>query len=611
MNNKRTFIKNFMTKKPLHNFHIPVMGLAYTIDSPIRVAQYGISSVISIIDDEILEKMKNFYSQKFNLEYFGISTKTEDYRAKRVTAYLDMVDDIVNEKFESFKQEISKNKEALKDFIAMLPNTSDLKNSLQNLIQNSNWSSTVKSFIETIQPGSIDVNIMTKVDKDNYQNNEQLPVMYNDAHASLRGFANSKLSSSMVLSAGMNPRLYSYMEEFDDFFPDENGKIKKKIILKVSDFRSAMIQGNFLAKKGLWVSEYRIESGLNCGGHAFATEGMLLGPIMEEFKQKKNDLIQSAHALMTAALEQKGKPTVHEPLQMKITVQGGVGTSEEHEFLLAYYNVDSVGWGSPFLLVPEATSVDRETRSLLLQAKEQDFYLSNISPLGVPFNTVKGTSNDVLKHQKEAKGKYGSSCPKKLLALNKEFSQEGTCTASRKYQDIKLKELSGISENLTEKEFNKRKSEITDKACLCVGLVNSAYLEQNLEIKGEKQGVVICPGPNIAFFDKEVSLSEMVQHIYGNTNIISDSQRPNMFINELKMYVDYLKKEISESAVQTTHSQTKKWNSFRKNILEGIAYYHELFKASSYFSNGLSTLNLQLLEYRLQLTAIEIPQVEK
>jgi hypothetical protein len=30
---------------------------------------------------------------------------------------------------------------------------------------------------------------MTKVDKDNYKKNEQLPVMYNDAHASLRGFA--------------------------------------------------------------------------------------------------------------------------------------------------------------------------------------------------------------------------------------------------------------------------------------------------------------------------------------------------------------------------------------------------------------------------------------
>jgi hypothetical protein len=36
----------------------------------------------------------------------------------------------------------------------------------------------------------------------------------------------------------------------------------------------------------------------------------------------------------------------------------------------------------------------------------------------------------------------------------------------------------------------------------------------------------------------------MVQHIYGNTNILSDNQRPNMFINELKMYVDYLKRKL-------------------------------------------------------------------
>lgn len=602
-----------MTTKPLHNFHIPVMGLAYTIDSPIRVAQYGISSVISIIDDEILEKMKNFYTKKFNLDYLGISTKTEDYRAKRVTAYLDMVDDIVNEKFESFKQEISKNKEALKDFMTMLPNTSDLKNSLQNLIsQKDNWGDSIKNFIEAnLIPGSIDVNIMTKVDKDNYKKNEQLPVMYNDAHASLRGFANSKLSSSMVLSAGMNPRLYSYMEEFEDFFPNENGILKKKIILKVSDFRSAMIQGNFLAKKGLWVSEYRIESGLNCGGHAFATEGMLLGPIMEEFKQKKNELIQSAHALMINALEQKGKHLVSKPLEMKITVQGGVGTSEEHDFLLATYDVDSVGWGSPFLLVPEATSVDTETRNLLLKAKEQDFYLSQISPLGVPFNTVKGTSNELLKHQKEAKGKHGSSCPKKLLALSKEFSQEGTCTASKKYQDIKLEELYTQKELLSGEEFDKRKSEITDKACLCVGLVNAAYMEQGLEIKGEKQGVVICPGPNIAFFDKEVSLSEMVKHIYGNTNILSDIQRPNMFINELKMYVDYLKKEITDSSIQITQSQSKKWNAFKKNMLEGIEYYHNLFKTSSFFSQKSQTIDHQLQEYKHILIAIEIPQVIK
>ena len=51
-----------MAANPIHTFHIPVMGLAFTIDSPIRVAHYGISSVISIMDDDLIEKMNVFYS---------------------------------------------------------------------------------------------------------------------------------------------------------------------------------------------------------------------------------------------------------------------------------------------------------------------------------------------------------------------------------------------------------------------------------------------------------------------------------------------------------------------------------------------------------------------
>ena len=147
----------------------------------------------------------------------------------------------------------------------------------------------IRNYLENnLSAGAIDVNIMTKIDKDNYIKDEQLTVYFNDAHASLRGFANSNLSSSVVLSGGMNPRLYSYFENFEVFFPDSNNTLKKKIILKVSDFRSAMIQGSFLAKKGLWVSEYRIESGLNCGRHAFATEGYLWALNWRNSKRKKN-----------------------------------------------------------------------------------------------------------------------------------------------------------------------------------------------------------------------------------------------------------------------------------------------------------------------------------
>src|SRR5690606_13618855 len=123
----------------------------------------------------------------------------------------------------------------------------------------------------------------------------QLPIEFNDAHAAVRGFANSNLKSGLVLSAGLNPRLYSYISNFDAFFPNEKGEVDKKIILKVSDYRSALVQGKFLAKKGVWVSEYRVESGLNCGGHAFATDGFLMGPILEEFKQNRKTLIEEVH----------------------------------------------------------------------------------------------------------------------------------------------------------------------------------------------------------------------------------------------------------------------------------------------------------------------------
>ncbi|MGO4819373.1 hypothetical protein [Flavobacterium sp. W22_SRS_FP1] len=595
------------TTKPSHTFHIPVMGLAYTIDSPIRVAKYGISSVISIIDDDLIEKMSAFYSAKFDVPYQEITQKIHDYRAERITSYLNLVDKIVKDKFDNFKNELAESKQALDNYIAMLPNKSEIKLGLQNLVDDGlAFKENIKNFLENnLTTGDIDVNIMTKVDKDNFIKDEQLATKFNDAHASLRGFANSTLTSSVVLSAGMNPRLYSYFESFDIFFPDANNHLNKKIILKVSDFRSAMIQGNFLAKKGLWVSEYRIESGLNCGGHAFATEGYLLGPILEEFKEKKEQLIQSAHELMVKALTIKEKYVPEKPLELKITVQGGVGTAEEHDFLLDYYQVDSVGWGSPFLLVPEATSVDESTRKLLAKAKEEDLYLSHISPLGIAFNTLRGTTNEMLKQKRIQESNAGSSCPKKFLALSKEFGYKGICTASKKYQDVKLAELETKKDTFSAETFENAKNKITEKSCLCVGLANASYLENEIKIKGQAQGVVICPGPNMAYFDQEVSLSKMVQHIYGNDSVLTEMNRPNMFVKELKMYLDYLKNEIATVSEEITAGQIKKWNSFKKNLGEGIEYYQSLFLPNLSSENG--KIQDLLRFYKAELSNIKIP----
>lgn len=595
-------------KNKAQSFHIPVMGLAFTIDSPIRVAGYGIDSVISIMDDDLIEKIRAHYSKKFQKQYEEITIRIEDFRAKRITRYLNLVNEIVNEKYEAFTQELSKNKNSLEDFLNHLPSGSDLKLKLEEAKEagKAGFEEVKATLHKYFAPGSIDVNIMTKVDKDNFKRGKQLSVEYNDAHAALRGYALSDVSSSIIFSAGMNPRLFSYMETFDCFYPDAKGNFQKKVVLKVSDFRSAMIQGNYLAKKGIWVSEYRVESGLNCGGHAFATDGHLLGPILEEFKTRKSELAQSAFDLLEKALETKGKPCPDQAPELKITVQGGVGTGEEHQFLLDHYEADSVGWGSPFLLVPEATSVDEDTRKLLADAKEEDLYLSDISPLGIPFNTVKGMTNDFYKNQRIEQGKAGSSCPKKYLALSKEYDIEGTCPASKKHQDKKIAELNERVADRKSLSYILEYNKITEKACLCVGLANSAQLDHGIPVKGQKQGVVVCPGPNIAYFSKpEISLKEMMKHIYGIEPLEDHSKRPHFFVKELKMYVDYLKDEINNT-LEFTPRQVKKWEKFRNNLKDGINYYRSLFHNITFFNDKLEVILNQFDNYENELESIEI-----
>lgn len=559
-----------------HSFHIPVMGIAFTIDTPLKVSQFGIDSVISLVDDILLEKLRKMYSEKFKLPYEEITDKIEDFRAKRITSYLNLIHDLAEKKFEEIKNATNEKAQELKEYFNLLPDSSTLKQDFQKLTEKHFNLDEIRSWIKTnLSMGSIDVNIMTKIDKDNYLNGEKLPVKYNDAHAALRGFANSKLHSSIVLSAGMNPRLYGYMENFEDFYPNENGELKKKITLKVSDYRSALIQGRLFAKKGLWVSEYRIESGLNCGGHAFATEGNLLGPVLDEFKKKKEHLNQLANEVLEMGLANKNRTVPKEKMQFIITAQGGVGTTEEHQFLMDHYQIDSVGWGTPFLLVPEVVTIDEPSLEQLIKAKEDDLYLSGISPLGVPFNSLRGNTKDVEKLALAAEGKPGSVCPKKFVALNTEFTEKSICTASRQYQRIKLKELDELV--LPSKDHQKKYDAIIEKSCICVGLGTSSLLVHGLDTKVEGEGVSVCPGPNLAYFSRQMSLKEMIDHIYGRGNVISRTDRPNMFIKELKIYIDFLKKKIENTTASTTAKEKKSLFNFVENLKEGINYYDDLF----------------------------------
>jgi len=598
--------------KSPHLFHIPVMGIGFTIDTPLKVAQYGMDSVVSLVDDILLEKLRKMYSEKFEVPYKEITDKIDDFRAKRITSYLNLINELAEKKFDALKNVATETSDDIKAYINMLPDNSTIKAEFKNLTANGiNFSEIKKWASKNLTMGSIDVNIMTKVDKDNYIKKEKLPVEYNDAHAALRGYANSNLESSVILSAGMNPRLYAYIGKFDDFYPDENGVIKKKIILKVSDYRSALIQGKFLAKKGLWVSEYRIESGLNCGGHAFATDGYLLGPVLAEFKEKRDELQRSIQDILNQALETQGRATSKKQLSLEITAQGGVGTEEEHEFLMNHYNLDSVGWGSPFLLVPEATTVDDKTLEKLAAAKEEDLYLSDISPLGVPFNNLRDNTKDAQKEALNAKGRPGSVCPKKFVALNKEFSEQGICTASRQYQRLKLKALD--EENLSTIDYKNKYNKIVEKTCTCVGLGTSSLLAYNLETKVEGTGVSVCPGPNMAYYSKVMSLKEITDHIYGRVNVMTRTDRPNMFIKELNIYIDYLKNKLEEAKSSMNKKQEKYLLTFTSNMKEGVMYYQNLFHDMKHnFEDVKSTVlkELEISKNTLQLISIEIDQLK-
>ena len=549
-----------------HTFHIPVMGTAFTADSPLKVAHYGINTVIALADDVLLERLRKYYSDLNDIYYDEIKNNTVDYRADRITAYLDVVNKIVSDKFDEFTTSTKDKFEEVKKYFAMLPDSSDVKREFNKLIENSFSFEDLSVWLkDNLSMGSIDVNIMTKVDKKNYFRKEELPSEYNDAHAGLRGYANSDLASSVIFSAGMNPRLYGYIAHFDDFFPDANGYIKKKIILKVSDYRSAIIQGKFLAKKGLWISEYRIESGLNCGGHAFATDGYLMGPILAEFRDRRQELVDELYAICKPALEANGKVVPNNTLAVTITAQGGVATAEEHDFLIDHYKLDTVGWGTPFLLVPEATTVDKATMKQLQEAKEKDLYLSNVSPLGVPFNNLRNSSKDVEKFQKIEEGKPGSPCPRKFLALSDEYGTQGVCTASRLFQKNKIEEK-GISD------------QITDKTCLCMGLAATAVINYGIETR-ESKGVSICPGPNMAYFNQELSLQDMSHHIYNGDEGIVRTDRPNMFVNELGMYLKYLSEKIEEHKEDWGRKSGRYLNGFTSNMNEGISYYQEMFSS--------------------------------
>ena len=557
-----------------HTFHIPVMGTGFTIDTPLRVAKYGISAVISLVDDLLIEQMRKYHCEKAGEPYEEISRRQEDARALRITAFLNLLDRLIERQVRELQASPFTPGSDITRYYEMLPDGAPIKQDYRAMLATDNTEEKArlqKVLREHAVPGTIDVNIMTKLDRVNYLHGKELGTEFCDAMAALRGYALSTVRSSIIFSAGINKRLYSYIASFDDFLPDRNGVSKKKIVLKVSDYRSAEIQGKFLAKQGVWVSEYRIESGLNCGGHAFASKGFLLGPILEEFKQKKKELGEKLHTVYGKAVAAQGRQAGSSPRALRITVQGGIGTAAEDQLLLKHYGVDGTGWGTPFLLVPEVINIDDVHLQKLLHATSEDVYLSESSPLGVPFWNLRTSASEEARRRRIIEGKPGSACPKGHIVNNTEFTKLPICLASRVYQKKKLANLP--DEAYPPPLLEKVREGVMAKSCICHDLAGCITLPTSIDPAATP---AICCGPNIVNFGKVATLEEMVAHIYGRISLLTKPERPHMFVREIGIFIDYLRGEMEKIAPGLVVRAPSYLKEMKENLLKGIEYYQSL-----------------------------------
>ena len=591
--------------KSHHYLHIPIMGTGFTIDTALRVAKFGISSVLSLVDDLLIERIRKHYAAQYGLPFEAITASQPDARARRITAYLDMVDDIVNRQMAEIKAlPFEAGNDKIKYF-ELLPETSSTRKLYSQYLatlEGPEKRQLEQDLTDLMLPGKIDCNIMTKLDRINYDREGNLMSMeHADAKSALRGFAQSKIRADIVFSAGINPTLYGYMEQFPDFYRTEAGPAKKGVILKVSDYRSSMIQGKFIAKKGIEVREFRIESGLNCGGHAFASDGYLMGPILQEFKDNRAKFPEIFEPLILSYYEKKSRvyPEEARDRDIPVTAQGGIGNFAEVQRLMDGYGIDATGWASPFLLVPEATALDNITRQQLAAAKEEDLYLSDVSPLGVVFNNLRNSTSEQWTKKQIADGKPGSACPKKFLVSNTEFTHKPICTASKEYQGQKLVAM-GHQDIPPSSTTDQTVQAVYVKQCICDQLGNGALI--NLGIIKAEMPVSVCPGPNIAYFDRLYTLREMVNHIYGRGRSLVPVDRPHMFTKDLVMSVDYFGKLAGKMAVGDAKAHGY-LAVFRENLVNGLEYYKALVESKPYPGENLASLKTAMQVEGDRLTA--------
>ena len=138
---------------------------------------------------------------------------------------------------------------------------------------------------------------------------------------------------------------------------------------------------------------------------------------------------------------------------------------------------------------------------------------------------------------------------------------------------------------LSADEHQLKYEKIIEKTCACVGLGTSALLAYNLDSRLEGEGVSVCPGPNIAYFSKIMSLKNITDHI------------------------DFLQKKLEDAKISMDINQKRYLVKFANNLEDGVTYYKNLFgelKDSFRETKSIILSELERGESKLQLIGLEI-----
>lgn len=87
------------------------------------------------------------------------------------------------------------------------------------------------------------------------------------------------------------------------------------------------------------------------------------------------------------------------------------------------------------------------------------------------------------------------------MVNNTEFTEEPICTASSKYQKLKINQLKSLSLPVEQYEYELQK--VLDKECLCIGLSNSASIRYKQPFLKSLPKLLFARDPTLLIFQKQ------------------------------------------------------------------------------------------------------------